>query len=420
VAELTVDRPGVSAHKNKGLERESRMLRSSYIAQASRQLVPLTLPVRRRRVGRALGSLFGYSMLTMCLGLSLASAQSAPDASAHPFSITRSDPALDALIAPDAKLKTVAAGFGFIDGPVWIAGRDGAEGYLLASSIIDNVVYKVTAAGKVSVFLDKAGYSGEDFANVGKLAQIGRAHVLLMGPGCTGVDRQGRVIWCAGQDLAIKRLEKDGTRTVLADGFDGKHFNGPNDVAIAADGAVYFTDSDVGLRGGILHSPLVQMPDSVWRWKDGKVSLAVSREQLGAEPNGIALSPDDKYLYLSAGTVSPDPKIMRYPVNADGSVGPGELFTHGAGIGDGMKTDRAGNLWSTDAIPGIVRITSPAGRLLGLLHMPLLGDAEPRKTTCASSLAFGGDDAKTLYVTACEHIYAIQLRAPGILEGPAH
>jgi len=88
------------------------------------------------------------------------------------------------------------------------------------------------------------------------------------------------------------------------------------------------------------------MPDSVWRWKDGKVSLAVSREQLGAEPNGIALSPDDKYLYLSAGTVSPDPKIMRYPVNADGSVGPGELFTHGAGIGDGMKTDRAGNLWS--------------------------------------------------------------------------
>ena len=219
----------------------------------------------------------------------------------------------------------MATGFGFIDGPVWIAGSDGAAGFLLASSIIDNVIYKVTPAGKVSVFLERAGYSGEDFANAGKFAQIGRAHVVLMGPGCTGVDRQGRLIWCAGQDFAIKRLEKDGTRTVLADGFEGQHFNGPNDVAITADGAIYFTDSDVGLRGGI-HGPLAQMPDSVWRWKDGEVTLAVSREQLGAEPNGIALSPDDKYLYLSAGTISPDPKVMRYPLNADGSVGAGRTL----------------------------------------------------------------------------------------------
>jgi gluconolactonase len=354
------------------------------------------------------------------MGLPLAHAQPAPpDPSPHPFSITRSDPALDALLAPDAKLKTVASGFGFIDGPVWMSGRDGTEGYLLASSIIDNVIYKVTAAGQVSVFLDRAGYSGEDFANVGKLARIGRAHVILMGPGCAGLDRQGRVIWCAGQDLAIKRLEKDGTHTVLADGFEGKHFNGPNDVAIAADGAIYFTDSDVGLRGGI-RSPLVQMPDSVWRWKDSKVTLAVSREQLGAEPNGIALSPDDKFLYLTAGTMSADPKVMRYPVQADGSLGAGELFTHGRGIGDGMKTDRAGNLWSTEPLPGTVRITSPTGKLLGLLHLPTLGDAEPRKTTCASSLAFGGDDAKTLYITACESIYAIALRAPGILQGAAN
>jgi gluconolactonase len=363
--------------------------------------------------------LLPHAALLLGIGLRCALAQPIPaDALPHPFSITRADPSLDALIAPDAKLLTIAAGFGFIDGPVWIAGRDGAPGYLLASSIIDNVIYKVTAAGKVSVFLDRAGYSGTDFANAGKFAQIGRAHVVLMGPGCTGVDRQGRLIWCAGQDFAIMRQEKDGTRTLLASGFEGKHFNGPNDVAIAADGAIYFTDSDVGLRGGI-RGPLAQMPDSVWRWQAGKVTLAVSREQLGAEPNGIALSPDDRYLYLSAGTISPDPKVMRYALHADGSVGPGELFTHGSGIGDGMKTDGAGNLWSTDAIPGTVRITSPQGQLLGLLHLPTLGDQEPRKTTCASSLAFGGDDAKTLYITACEFIYAIALRAPGILEGPA-
>jgi gluconolactonase len=364
--------------------------------------------------------LLPYAAVVLCMALRGALAQPVvADPAPHPFSITRADPSLDTLIAPDARLRTVATGFGFIDGPVWIAGRDGAAGYLLASSIIDNVIYKVTAAGKVSVFLDRAGYSGEDFANAGKFAQIGRAHVVLMGPGCTGVDRQGRLIWCAGQDFAIKRLEKDGSRTVLAGGFEGKHFNGPNDVAIAADGAIYFTDSDVGLRGGI-RGPLAQMPDSVWRWKDGAVTLAVSREQLGAEPNGIALSPNDNYLYLSAGTISPDPKVMRYPVHADGSVGPGELFTHGAGIGDGMKTDAAGNLWSTDAIPGTVRVTSPQGQLLGLLHLPTLGDQEPRKTTCASSVAFGGDDAKTLYITACEFIYAIAVRTPGVLEGLPH
>jgi sugar lactone lactonase YvrE len=110
---------------------------------------------------------------------------------------------------------------------------------------------------------------------------------------------------------------------------------------------------------------------------------------------------------------------MRYPINADGSVGDGELFTHGSGIGDGMKTDRAGNLWSTDALPGTVRITSPKGQLLGLIHLPTLGSAEPRKTACASSIAFGGDDARTLYIAACEFIYALPLRAPGALEGPA-
>jgi len=337
--------------------------------------------------------------------------QAAAAEAPQPFRITRSDPALAALLAPDAKPRIVASGFGFIDTPLWVRGRNGQAGYLLASSIIDNVLYKVTPAGKVSVFLENAGYSGSNFATDGKLAQIGRMHVILMGPGCVAVDRQGRLIWCAGQDRALKRLEPDGTRTVLADSFEGRRFNGPNDVALAPDGAIYFTDSDVGLRGGI-NGGLAQMPDAVWLWKDGRVTQVVSREQLGAEPNGIALSPDGRYLYLSAGTMSPDPRIMRYSVHADGSVGEGELFTHGPGIGDGMKTDRAGNLWSTQPVPGIVRITSPTGTLLGLLHLPA-GDAEPRKSLCASSLAFGGDDGRTLFIAACEHLYAIPVRTSG-------
>ena len=350
----------------------------------------------------------------LAASMNIAHAQPAP----QPFSITRADPALDRLIAPDAKLKTVASGFGFADGPVWVRGKGGAPGYLLVSSIIGNVIYKVTPHGAVSVLLDGAGYSGTDVAHDGKLAYFARLHVILIGPNCTGVDGQGRVVWCAGQDRAVKRLEPDGSRTVLADTFEGKRFNGPNDVAIAANGAIYFTDSDVGLRGGI-GGGLAQMPDSVWMWKDGKVSQVVSREALGEEPNGIALSPDDKWLYLSAGTVSPKPRIMRYPVKADGSVGPGELFTEGDGIGDGMKTDAAGDLYSSGPLTGTVRITSPTGKLLGVLHLPKAGDVEPRKLICASALAFGGDDAKTLYITACDDVFAIRLRSPGRLEGPA-
>ncbi len=110
---------------------------------------------------------------------------------------------------------------------------------------------------------------------------------------------------------------------------------------------------------------------------------------------------------------------MRYPVRPDGSVGPGTVFTEGDGIGDGMKTDAAGNLYSTGPMTGTVRITAPSGKLLGILHMPRpAADAEPRKLICASALAFGGDDAKTLYVTACDDIYAIRLKSPGRLEGP--
>jgi sugar lactone lactonase YvrE len=174
----------------------------------------------------------------------------------------------------------------------------------------------------------------------------------------------------------------------------------------------------VGLRGGI-NGGLAQMPDSVWMWKDGAVSRIVSRGELGEEPNGIALSPDGKYLYLSAGTAAPNPRIMRYPVGPEGNVGPGIVFTQGDGIGDGMKTDARGNLYSTGPMTGTVRITSPAGKLLGILHMPKPGNAEPRTLICASALAFGGDDARTLYITACDALYAIALKSPGLLQGPA-
>lgn len=366
---------------------------------------------RARPVSRAVA-------LALVLAAGPVDAQQADSAAdPQPFHITVADPQFETLIDPDAKLQTIASGFGFSDGPVWVKGTADEPGHLLVSSIIGNVIYKVTPGGDVSVFMDKAGYSGSDFAHDGKLSYIAGLHIILIGPNCTGIDPQGRLVWCAGQDRAVKRLEKDGTTTVLASRGDGKRFNGPNDVAITRDGTIYFTDSDVGLRGGI-NGGLAEMPSSVWMIKGERVIKVVDRETLGTDPNGIALSPDDKYLYLSAGTMSDDPRLMRYPIQADGTVGPGEMFTRGPGIGDGMKTDPQGNVYSTGPMPGIVRVTSPSGKLLGLLHMPTTGNREPKRLICASALAFGGDDAKTLYVTACDDVYAISLKSPGRLEGP--
>ena len=157
-----------------------------------------------------------------------------PAPAPKPFSIARSDSALDTVISPNARIETVATGFGINEGVLWI--RDGNSGYVLVSSLIDNVIYKITPDHKVSVFMEKAGYSGNDPNHVGMQTRAGRTHVVIIGPNCALLDAQGRLVWCAGQDLAVKRLEKDGTQTVLADGFEGKHFNGPNDIAIKSDG----------------------------------------------------------------------------------------------------------------------------------------------------------------------------------------
>ena len=369
---------------------------------------------------RFFSCLAATSLLTTGIATRAAPPPVMPGSTATPFRVERLDPAFDAMIAADVKLKPVASGFVFSDGPVWVRGKPGSPGYLLVVNIVGNVINKITPDGHVSVFMDNAGYTGTDFAHDGKLSFIAGLHILLIGPNCTGVDHEGRILWCAGQDRAIKRLEKDGKTTILADRGDGKRFNGPNDVAIAANGAIYFTDSDVGLRGGI-NGGLAEMPDAVWMWKDGKVTKVVARENLLTEPNGIALSPDDKYLYLSARGAEPGvPKLMRYPIKADGTAGPGEVFAEGPGIGDGMKTDSKGNIWSTGPYPGVVQITSPQGKVLGLLYMPTSGNTEPKKLICASALAFGGDDAKTLYITACDTVYAVSLKSPGVLEGPAN
>jgi len=237
--------------------------------------------------------------------------------------------------------------------------------------------------------------------------------VLLIGPSCASLDSQGRLIWCADNDRTLMRLEKDGTRTVLSAGApDGKRFSGPNDIVVARDDAVYLTDNDFGLRGAG-RSPDKQMPNGIWRIKDGQSTLVLDAATLGGIPNGITLSPDERYLYLS--TLQ---KMMRYEVKADGTLGAGSLFTEGVGIGDGMKVDVLGNVYSTSgAGPGIVRINAPSGTLLGYLHLPIYG-GEPKRQICATNVAFGDRDGKSLYVTACDDVYRIRLKVAGVMPGP--
>jgi len=331
-----------------------------------------------------------------------------PPPAAKPFNITRNDPALDQLVAPNAKAEEIARGFGLNEGPVWV--RDGKSGYLLVGGLLDNVIYKIAADKTVSVFMEKAGYSGTDVDHVGAQTRSGRSHVLLIGPSCASLDSQGRLIWCADNDRTVVRLEKDGSRTVLSAGApDGKRFSGPNDIAVARDDAVYLTDNDFGLRDAG-RSPDKQMPNGIWRIKDGKSTLVLDAATLGGIPNGVALSPDEKYLYATALS-----KMMRYEVKADGTLGAGALFTEGPGIGDGMKVDRQGNVYSTSgAGPGIVRITAPSGTLLGYLNLPIYG-GEPKRQICATNEAFGGPDGKTLFIAGCDAVYTIPIKTAGIV-----
>ena len=335
-----------------------------------------------------------------------------PSLESRPFSITRNDPALDELIAPDAKLEELGDRFGLTEGPVWIP--DGKSGYLVVADLIENTLFKITPDGKTSVFLDKAGYSGDDVMNAGSETRRGRNFVLMIGPNGTTLDAQGRLIWCAANDGTIVRLEKDGTRTVLAGGIDGKRFDGPNDIIVKRDGAMYMTDSDWGLRDR-KQSKLKQLPYAgVFLIKDGKVTLLLRDDQLGGpQPNGVALSPDEKYLYLTAGT-----KLKRYDVLPDDTIAPQATeLADTVGIGDGLKVDVKGNIWSTSgAAPGVVLITAPTGKILGSINLPVAG-GEPKRQICATNDAFGDPDGKGLYITACESVFKIRTRTPGIVPG---
>jgi len=301
--------------------------------------------------------------------------------------IDRVDPGLDEVVRPDATLERVAGGFVFTEGPVW-----SLDGSLLFSSPNTNVVYRWHRAGSVTVFRSKSGYTGAD---IGRFTQ----------PGSNGLtfDPQGRLTICQHGNRRLIRVEPHGNVTVLADSYDGRRLNSPNDLVYRSDGTLFFTDPPFGLPG-VFDDPDKELPFSgVFAVREGRVTL-VTDELEG--PNGLAFSPGERYLYV--GNWDPECKVvMRYELGAENEViGSSVLIDMTAADGedaiDGLKVDQAGNVYACG--PGGIWIISPQGQHLGTLRLP----------EAPHNLAWGDEDARTLYVTALTSVYRIRLQIPGI------
>jgi len=313
--------------------------------------------------------------------------------------VVKQDAALDAILPANAKLEKLAEGFAFTEGPIWITAHnpaiapDSDEGFLLFSDPNNNLIYRMTPDGEVAVYLTKSGYTGED---IGEYRQ----------PGSNGLttDSNGRLTICQHGNRRVVRIEKNGLTTVLADRFNGKHLNSPNDLVYRSDGALFFTDPPFGLPK-FADDPRRELPHfGVYSVKDGKVQL-VSTDFTG--PNGLAFSPDEKFLYV--GDWDDRKKVVyRYPVNGDATLGKGELFFDMTSAGgedaiDGVKVDQRGNVYVSG--PGGLWILSPEGKHLGTLH----GPEHPH------NMAWGDSDLHTLYLAAQTGIYRIRLNNPGAL-----
>jgi len=303
--------------------------------------------------------------------------------------VPRLDPAIDAIVPPNAKLYKLAEGFQFTEGPVWVSG-DG--GYLLFSDPNANTIYKYTAEGDLSVFKHPSGYAGADIAEYRQ-------------PGSNGLtlDAEGRLTIDQHGNRRVIRLEPDGSETVLAERYQGKRLNSLNDLVYNSDGALYFTDPNFGLPQ-FDQDPRKELPFSgVFCVRDGAVEL-LTQELKG--PNGIAFSPDESFLYV--GDWDERHKVvMRYPVRADGRLDAGEVFfdmtsAPGEDAIDGIKVDVEGNLYVSG--PGGLWILSPEGRHLGTVLVP----RHPH------NMAWGDADGRTLYLAAGSTLYRMPLNIAGI------
>ena len=287
----------------------------------------------------------------------------------------------------NAAIERVATGFRWAEGPVYV--RDG--GYLLWSDIPNNRIMRwLEDDGHVSVFRANSNYSNGNTR-----------------------DREGRLITCEHDSQRVTRTEPDGTITVLLDSFQGKKLNAPNDVVVAADGAIWFTDPGYGIFGnyeGHLAEP--ELPPRVYRLDPRSGQATIVADDFD-KPNGLAFAPDEKKLYIiDTGLTHGGRSNMRvFDVNAD-KLTNGKVFAENfaPGFTDGVRTDIDGNVWCSmgwaDPKEDGVRCYAPNGDLIGKIHLP---------ETCAN-LCFGGKKRNRLFMTASTSVYATYVETQGALK----
>ena len=316
--------------------------------------------------------------------------------------IVKLDPALDHIVGPDAKLERVATGFDkWTEGPVWTR-----EGSLLFAEIPANNIIQWSPGKGASVFMHPSGYKGQEPYKGPE-------------PGSNGMtlDADGRVSVAGHAGRTVWRMESTSPNpriTILADSYQGKKLNSPNDLVYKSDGSLYFTDPPYGLPTQGDDDPWKELQvNGVYRIPEArqqKPGTPPRRDQLQlvikdlARPNGLAFSPDEKFLYVAE---SGKRQWMRYRVQPDGSLTDGIVFLDASkdpalGGPDGLRVDREGNIYGSG--PGGVWIISPQGKHIGTIMVP----------EQVSNVAWGESDGKTLYITASTSLFRIKLKVAGI------
>jgi gluconolactonase len=306
--------------------------------------------------------------------------------------IERLDPALDALVAPEAKVEVLASGLSWAEGPVWRK----SGGYVLFVDIPQNTIYRWKEGEGLSVFLRPAGYAESDPPPAGR----------ELGCNALTLDGQDHLVMADQGNRRIARLDETGfVKKTLASRFEGKRLNSPNDLAFRSNGDLYFTDPPYGLDG-LNQSPLKEMPfNGVYRLTAaGELTLLTKDLTF---PNGIAFAPGERTLYVAVSDPA-RPVLMAYDVKSDGSLGGGRVFfdataLHQAGkkgLPDGLKVDQQGNVFLGG--PGGILVLSPEGKHLGAI---VTG-----QTT--ANCAFG-EDGSTLYMAADSYFMRVRLKTKG-------
>ena len=301
---------------------------------------------------------------------------SAAQKPARAFELQGSSPRFWKLVDRQAQLGVVATGFGFTEGPMW-----DASGFLYVSDETINKIFRVFPDGKKEALIALGDPDGNTF------------------------DRQHRLIDCASVLRAIIEVSSDGKYRVLADHYQGKKFNSPNDVIVGPDGALYFTDPTLDLVEGEKQEIPFQ---GVYRL-DGKGDVRLLTRDL-SQPNGLAFSPDGKHFYVDD---SKKRNIRVYDVVSDGVLANGRIFAEepgekNDGVPDGIKVDRKGNLFVTG--PKGIWVWDRQGHHLGTIVLP----EQP------ANLAWGDPDYRTLYFTATTSVYVLKMKAQGFLPYLAH